>query len=46
MNDGYPYKFSNFVLAEKATELEVEIVWTQKGSKGRPLKETFTFTAE
>ncbi|USK62828.1 hypothetical protein [Peribacillus frigoritolerans] len=46
MNDGYPYKFSNFVLAEKATEFEVEIVWTQKGSEGRPLKETFTFTAE
>ncbi|WP_342603848.1 hypothetical protein [Peribacillus sp. FSL E2-0159] len=46
MNDGYPYRFSNFVLAEKATELEVEIVWTEKGSEGRPLKETFTFTAE
>ncbi|MFF2288542.1 hypothetical protein [Peribacillus butanolivorans] len=46
LNDGYPYKFSNFLLAEKATELEVEIVWTQKGSEGRPLKETFTFTAE
>ncbi|WP_350299087.1 hypothetical protein [Peribacillus frigoritolerans] len=46
MNDGYPHKFSNFLLAEKATELEVEIVWTEKGSEGRPLKETFTFTAE
>ncbi|XHU85492.1 hypothetical protein GW626_18340 [Peribacillus muralis] len=46
MNDGYPYKFSNFLMAEKATELEVEIVWTQKGSEGRPLKETFTFTAD
>ncbi|MFE4243839.1 hypothetical protein [Peribacillus butanolivorans] len=46
MNDGYPYRFSNFLLAEKATELDVEIVWTQKGSEGRPLKETFTFTAE
>jgi hypothetical protein len=46
MNDGYPYRFSNFFLAEKATELEVEIVWTEKGSEGRPLKETFTFTAE
>ncbi|MGE7621479.1 hypothetical protein ACQKMD_00085 [Viridibacillus sp. NPDC096237] len=21
-------------------------IWTQKGSEGRPLKETFTFTAE
>ncbi|MBT2716588.1 hypothetical protein [Bacillus sp. ISL-57] len=46
LNDGYPYKFSNFLLAENATELEVEIIWTQKGSEGRPLKETFTFTAE
>ncbi|WP_236712711.1 hypothetical protein [Peribacillus muralis] len=46
MNDGYPYKFSNFLMAEKATELEVEIVWTQKGSEGGPLKETFTFTAD
>ncbi|AOH57465.1 hypothetical protein ABE28_024260 (plasmid) [Peribacillus muralis] len=46
LNDGYPYRFRNFLLAEKATELEVEIVWTQKGSEGRPLKETFTFTAE
>lgn len=46
MNDGYPYRFSNFLLAEKATEFEVEIIWTQKGMEGRPLKETFTFTAE
>lgn len=46
LNDGIPYEFANFLLAEKATELEVEIVWTQKGSEGRPLKETFTFTAE
>ncbi|WP_285766949.1 hypothetical protein [Peribacillus sp. SI8-4] len=44
LNEGYPYKFSNFLLAEKASELEVVIVWTQKGSEGRPLKETFTFT--
>ena len=45
MNNGIPYKFTNFLLAEKATELEVEIVWTEDSS-GRPLKETFTFTAE
>ncbi|AOH56580.1 hypothetical protein ABE28_019610 [Peribacillus muralis] len=46
MNDGMPYRFSNFLLAEKATEFEVEIIWTQKGMEGRPLKETFTFTAD
>ena len=46
LNNGIPYEFSNFLLAEKATELEVEIIWTQKGSEGRPLKETFLFTAE
>ncbi|MFB5284475.1 hypothetical protein [Peribacillus sp. Hz7] len=46
LNDGIPYQFHNFALAEKATELEVEIVWTQKGSEGRPLKERFIFTAE
>lgn len=46
LNDGMPYQFKNFLLAEKATEFEVEIIWTQKGSEGRPLKVTFTFTAE
>ena len=46
LNDGIPYQFENFLLAEKATELEVEIVWTQKGSEGRPLKETFVFTQQ
>ncbi|MCM3599057.1 hypothetical protein M4D55_25305 [Metabacillus idriensis] len=45
LNDGMPYKFQNFLLAKKATELEVEIIWTQD-KNGRPLKETFTFTAE
>lgn len=44
-NDGIPLRHENFLLAEKATELEVEIVWTQ-GRDGRQLKETFTFTAE
>jgi len=46
LNAGMPYRFTNFILAEKATELEVEITWTQKGNEGRPLKETFIFTAE
>lgn len=45
MNTGMPYQFSNFLLAEKATELEVEIVWTEN-REGRPLKETFTFTSK
>ncbi|WP_368895496.1 hypothetical protein [Priestia megaterium] len=44
LNDKTPYVFQNFLLAEKATELEVEIVWTQKENPGRPLKETFVFT--
>lgn len=43
MNEGNPYLFRNFLLAEKATELEVEIVWTEN-SEGRPLKETFIFS--
>jgi hypothetical protein len=46
LNDGLSYEFENFLLAEKATELEVEIVWTQKGSEGRPLKERFIFTSK
>ncbi|OIK06056.1 hypothetical protein BIV60_27420 [Bacillus sp. MUM 116] len=47
LNKGIPYRFENFPLAHKATELEVEIIWTQKGKKiGRPLKETFTFAVE
>ncbi|AND41492.1 hypothetical protein [Cytobacillus oceanisediminis] len=41
--NGNFFRHSNFLLAEKATELEVEIVWTQ-GKDGRRLKETFTFT--
>ena len=40
------YQFENFLLAEKATELEVEIVYTEKESQGRPLKETFVFTQQ
>jgi hypothetical protein len=46
LNDGVSYKQFNFLLAEKATELEVEIVWTEKESPGRPLKETFVFTQQ
>jgi hypothetical protein len=45
MNNGAPYSFPNFPIAEKATELEVEIVWTND-SNGRPLKETFTFNGK
>jgi hypothetical protein len=43
MNMGLSYKHNNFLLDEKATELEVEIIWTENNN-GRPLKETFTFT--
>ncbi|MBZ5751315.1 hypothetical protein [Metabacillus rhizolycopersici] len=43
LNKDNPYLFRNFLLAEKATELEVEIVWTSKEHPGRPLKETFVF---
>jgi len=46
LNDGMSYKHANFLLAEKATELEVEIVWTEKENPGRPLKETFVFTQQ
>ncbi len=44
LDKGMSIQFDNFLLAEKATELEVVIVWTKKGGEGRPLKETFTFT--
>lgn len=46
LNEGVSYKHFNFILAEKATELEVEIVWTEKENPGRPLKESFIFAAE
>ncbi|MGG3887576.1 hypothetical protein [Metabacillus fastidiosus] len=45
LNDGASYQYSNFVLAEKATELEIEVIWTEN-SEGRPLKERFTFTSD
>ncbi len=44
LNKGLPVRYNNILLAEKATELEVDIIWTEKGSEGRALKETFTFT--
>ncbi|QIW80240.1 hypothetical protein [Bacillus tequilensis] len=44
LNDGSPMRFNHFLLAEKASELEVVIIWTQKGQEGRQLKQTFTFT--
>ncbi|MFB5281033.1 hypothetical protein [Peribacillus sp. Hz7] len=46
LNEKIPYQFHSFLLAEEASELEVEIVWTQKGSEGRPLKERFIFTSK
>ncbi|AKL85011.1 hypothetical protein [Bacillus atrophaeus] len=44
LNNGNPVQYLNFMLAEEATELEVDIIWTQKGQEGRDLKETFRFT--
>ncbi|MCC2928931.1 hypothetical protein ACWH4V_10310 [Bacillus mojavensis] len=44
LNDGAPLKFNHFMVAEKASELEVVIIWTQKGKEGRQLKQTFTFS--
>ncbi|WP_188455725.1 hypothetical protein [Virgibacillus oceani] len=41
IDKGMSFKFDNFIFAEKATELEVVILWTENG---RTLKETFTFT--
>jgi hypothetical protein len=38
INRGLSYEHANFLLAEKATELEIEIIWTQKGSEGRQLR--------
>lgn len=34
------------MLADKASELEVVIIWTQKGQEGRRLKQTFKFTED
>ncbi|MCY7753352.1 hypothetical protein [Bacillus haynesii] len=46
LNDGSPVKHRNLLLAENATELEVDIIWTEKGSEGRPLKESFIFKGD
>ncbi|MFN2745173.1 MULTISPECIES: hypothetical protein [Bacillus] len=45
LNNGTPVSYSNILVAEKASELEVDILWTEKGTEGRMLKETFTFTS-
>lgn len=41
LDKGMSFQFDNFLFAEKATKLEVVILWTENG---RTLKETFTFT--
>ncbi len=46
LNDGSPLRFNHFMLANKASELEVVIIWTQKGQEGRHLKQSFTFTED
>ncbi|MFP7233954.1 hypothetical protein SFC70_18900 [Bacillus subtilis] len=46
LNDGSPLRFKHFLLADKASELEVDIIWTQKGQEGHHLKQTFTFTED
>lgn len=46
LNDGSPLRFNHFMLAEKASELEVVIIWTKKGQEGRYLKQTFKFTED
>ncbi|ATO29046.1 hypothetical protein RA13_14405 [Bacillus atrophaeus] len=46
LNDGSPLRFKHIMLANKASELEVEIIWSQKGQEGRNLKQTFKFTED
>ncbi|MBL3646929.1 MULTISPECIES: hypothetical protein [Bacillus] len=46
LNDGSPLRFKHFMLADKASELEIVIIWTQKGQEGRNLKQTFKFTED
>ncbi|MEC1738252.1 hypothetical protein P9D87_14935 [Bacillus mojavensis] len=46
LNDGSPLRFKHIMLADKASELEVEIIWSQKGQEGRNLKQTFKFTED
>lgn len=43
LNHGSSVKHRNLLMAENATELEVDMIWTEKGSEGRLLKETFIF---
>ncbi|PAV35023.1 hypothetical protein CJD29_14460, partial [Bacillus licheniformis] len=40
LNHGSSVKHRNLLMAENATELEVDMIWTEKGSEGRLLKET------
>ncbi|MCY8922020.1 hypothetical protein [Bacillus atrophaeus] len=46
LNDGSPLRFKHIMLADKASELEVEIIWSQKRQEGRNLKQTFKFTED
>ncbi|KAF1680011.1 MULTISPECIES: hypothetical protein [Bacillus] len=46
LNNRSPLRFNHFMLADKSSELEVVIMWTQKGEEGRRLKQTFTFTED
>ncbi|MBU8801433.1 hypothetical protein [Bacillus licheniformis] len=46
LNHGSSVKHRNLLMAENATELEVDMIWTEKGSEGRLLKETFIFKGD
>ncbi|WVP27868.1 hypothetical protein V2178_12695 [Bacillus licheniformis] len=46
LNHGSFVKHRNLLMAENATELEVDMIWTEKGSEGRLLKETFIFKGD
>ncbi|MEI1421660.1 hypothetical protein EFK13_10400 [Bacillus cabrialesii] len=46
LNESSPLRFNHFMLADQASELEVVIIWTQKGQEGRHLKQTFKFTED
>ncbi|MGM9925643.1 MAG: hypothetical protein ACI35R_15465 [Bacillus sp. (in: firmicutes)] len=46
LNSGKPLQFPNFSITGTATEVEVEIIWAQKGSEGKLMKERFIFPAK
>ena len=46
LNHGSSVMHRNLLMAENATELEVDMIWTEKGSEGRLLKETFIFKGD